>query len=33
LERGRTMPGEELPAWFEKDFFLHDKEQRSRAEL
>ena len=27
------MPEEKLPEWFETDFFLHDKQQRSWDEL
>jgi len=27
------MPEEELPEWFEKDFFVHEQEQRSWDEL
>ena len=27
------MPEEELPAWFEKDFFAHEQQQRSWDEL
>ncbi len=27
------MPEEKLPEWFERDFFLHDKQQRSWDEL
>ena len=27
------MIEEELPEWFEKDFFIHDQEQRSWDEL
>jgi acyl dehydratase len=27
------MPEEKLPEWFEKDFFLHDKQQRSWDQL
>jgi 3-hydroxybutyryl-CoA dehydratase len=29
----KIMPEEKLPEWFEKDFFLHDQEQRSWDEL
>lgn len=31
--KGGIMPEEKLPEWFEKDFFVHEGEQRSWEEL